>query len=426
MAPPSQKALPAQVRSSLVWSVTNNVVAKLATLGVGIVLARLLTPRDFGLFAVAMVAFTAVSCFDELGVSLALVRWPGDVRTIAPTVATLALASSGLLFTACFALAPSIARALGAPSAGGIVRLMAVAVLVDGITQVPVAMLQREFRQDRKMLADVVALVISTVVSIGLAVTGHGAWSLAWGRLAGNTAGAVMFVMLAPMPLRFGFDARIARSLLAFGLPLAGSSLLTFAVLNVDYVVVGVLLGPVALGVYVLAFNISSWSVNVLSSAVRSVSLAGFSRLAEDDTRGAAPAAFTRSLGWLFAIAAPIGAGLVVFGPTLIRFVYGARWTPAGVPLRLLAVVGVLRVCFELAYDYLVAVGRPRILLFVQGAWLVALIPTLTAGAARFGVAGVAGGHVVVAIAVVTPAYIVGLRRAGVSLPRARQLARAA
>jgi O-antigen/teichoic acid export membrane protein len=420
---PEPGALGTLVRKGLGWSFLNTVVGRVGTVLVGIVLARLLTPEDYGVFAVALVALNALLSMNELGVSLAIVRWPGELERIAPTVTTLSLAGSAVLYGLCFTAAPWLAGTMGAPAATGVLRLLCAGVLIDGATAVPAALLTRTFRQGRRLLADFTSFGVSTAVSVGLALGGYGAWSLAWGRLAGNGVAALLFLLLAPARFRPGFDAGQARRLLAFGLPLAGSSLLVFAMLNVDYMIVGSLLGPVALGFYLLAFNLSSWPVNMFSAAVRRVSLAGFSRVADDRDR--LQRGFDRSLGLLMAATVPVCVLLAVMADPLVRFVYGDRWAPAAEALRWLAVLGAARVAAELAYDLLVAVGRSRATLWLQSAWTLTLIPVLAAGAHLDGIRGVAAGHAAVALLLVVPAFAVVLARAGIRLgPLAAGLAR--
>ncbi len=402
------------VTFGLKWSFLSTVVGRAGSLLTGIVLARLLTPLDFGMFAVAMVAFLGLTSFNELGVSLAIVRWPGDVRRIAPTVATLAIGSSAVLYAVCFVISPWFTSALGAPGATGVVRLMGLSVVIDGITSMPAALLQRTFRQDRRTVADMANLVVGALVSIALASHGFGAWSLAWGRVAGNGTSALLILVLSPVRYVPGFDSHEARQLLRFGLPLAGASLLVFGVLNADYVVIGSLLGPVALGYYLLAFNLSSWPVNVFSTPVRAVSLAGFSKLLGDPS--ALRLSFGRSLGWLMAVTLPVCVLLSVLAVPVVRFVYGAKWAPAAAALAFLAILAAFRVGLELAYDFLVAVGKSRVLLWLQGLWLAALIPTLAIGARLGGIRGVGAGHVAVVALVVTPAVLWELHRLGIRL----------
>src|SRR5258708_24709458 len=267
---------------ALGWSFINNMTAKLGTLAIGVILARLLGPHAFGTVAVALVAMLAVLSFNELGVSLAIVRWEGDPADIAPTVATISVLSSAVIYVGCFFGAPAFASAMGAPAAAGVIRVLALNVVIDGIVATPAALIQRYFRQDRKMIADQVNSWLGAAVSVGLAWNGLGAISLAIGRISGAAAAGILFVAFSPQPLRFGFDRAKARALFRFGMPLAGASIIVFAVTNVDQLVVGHLLGATALGFYALALNLASWPVNMFSLPVRSVAPAVFSRLQHD------------------------------------------------------------------------------------------------------------------------------------------------
>ncbi|QXJ21543.1 lipopolysaccharide biosynthesis protein [Actinomadura graeca] len=397
---------------ALGWSLVNTAVGRLGTLAIGVALARLLGPAEFGVFAVAMVALLAVLSFHELGVSLAIVRWPGDPREIAPTVATISVASSALIYAGCYLGAPAFASAMGAPAASGVIRLLGLSVVVSGLVAVPAALLQRGFRQDRKMLADQVNNWGGAIVSIALAATGMGAMSLAIGRLVGSAASAVLLVRASPEPLRFGFDRGRARALLRFGLPLAGSSIVVFAVASVDQLVVGNVLGATALGFYVLAFNLSNWPVTMFSQPVRSVAPAAFARLQHDPP--ALRGAFLSTAGLLAGLTLPVCLLLAGAAEPLIRLVYGDRWGPAADALLWLGILGGLRIMFELVYDYFVVLARSRAVFTVQLVWLVALVPALVAGAELHGIPGVGAAHVAVAALVVLPLYLWELRRSGV------------
>ena len=91
-----------QAGVALGWSFTNSVVAKLGTVGVGIMLARLLGPHSFGTYAVASVALNILANFNDLGVGLAIACWPGEPREIAPTVTTISVVTSVALYAGCY------------------------------------------------------------------------------------------------------------------------------------------------------------------------------------------------------------------------------------------------------------------------------------------------------------------------------------
>src|SRR5258708_12990130 len=137
---------------ALGWSFINNMTAKLGTLAIGVILARMLGPHAFGTFAVALVAMLAVLSFNELGVSLAIVRWEGDPADIAPTVATISVLSSVVIYAGCFFGAPAFASAMGAPAAAGVIRVLAINVVIDGIVATPAALIQRYFPHPPKTI----------------------------------------------------------------------------------------------------------------------------------------------------------------------------------------------------------------------------------------------------------------------------------
>ena len=180
-------------------------------------LARLLVLNAFGTYAVAYVALVALLNFNEIGMSVAIIRWQGDPAEIVPTVRTISLAVSAFVYICCFVAAPSYASAMGAPGATTIVRILALAVLSDGFTGIPAALLQRNFRQGKRTIADMVNVWLGTGVTVALAWSGYGAMSLAIGRLVGCVAGAILLVSFVPESLCFGFDPAKARTLLHSG-----------------------------------------------------------------------------------------------------------------------------------------------------------------------------------------------------------------
>ncbi|GAA1158838.1 oligosaccharide flippase family protein [Ornithinicoccus hortensis] len=398
----------------------NTAVSKVGTLAVGIALARILGPGEFGSFAVAMVALLAVLSFNELGVSLAIVRWKGDPRPIVPTVATISIVSSAALFAACYVAAPTYAAAMGSPESTSVVRVLLASILINGVVAAPAAVLQREFKQKEKMVADQANAWLGAGISIALALTGMGAMSLAIGRLVGSTVSAVIFGIYAPSALKPGLDSSLLRPLLSFGLPLAGASAVVFAAGYVDQVVTGALLGPTELGFYVLAFNLASWPVSVFSQPLRAVAPAAFARM-QSDLQGMS-SNFRRVLGILASVAFPVCFVLAGTAVPLVSFVYGEQWLPAASALTWLALLAGCRIVFELTYDYLVVLRKTKGILVIQVTWLVALVPSAVVGASARGIAGVAAAQVAVAVIVVLPMYLRQIRDTG--LPAYQALSR--
>lgn len=419
----AQPPLGRAVSRALGWSTLAQLIGRLGNLALGIALARLLTKEDFGAYAVTIVAVNLLIVTNDLGVIAAVIRWQGEPREPARTAATLAIVSSSIIFlVACLAAGP-FARALGSPSAANLVRVVAIVILIDGISAAHQAMLVRTFRNDRLAIAELAGFVVGTPVTVALAILGAGPWSIVLGRVVGAAAVGAMVIRAAPFSIRLGFDRPIALSLLRFGAPLALTTVVSQAVLNVDYVVVGRELGAVELGVYLLAFNLSSWPASLVSTAIARVAFAGFSRLVSDRDR--LTSAFPRCIGVALSLLVPLVVLLVVLAPEVIELLYGSKWLAAATPLRFLALLGGMRIVIDLLMDLSIADGRPGTALRVRLVWLVAVVPALAVGATIDGLRGVGIAHVLVAAGVVLPWLLVDVRRSGIaSSAIARQSAR--
>ncbi|MCT9818999.1 lipopolysaccharide biosynthesis protein [Microbacterium sp. W1N] len=419
MSEPSH-SVPTRAARAFTWSFGNTIAARLGTLAIGVALARVLGPEEFGIFAIATVALLAVLSFNELGVSLAIIRWRDHPSAIAPTVNTIAVASSALLTVVMYASAPLISTALGDVAATPVVQVLALSILINGLVATPAAILQREFMQKERTIADQVNTWLGAGLSLVLALLGWGAMSLAIGRLVASLVFSAMIWRWSPVPYRFGWDREVAGRLWRFGLPLAASSIIVFASGFADQIIVGAVLGAQALGFYVLAFNLASWPVSIFSQPLRAVAPAMFSAIKDEPDRMSRT--YVRVFALLMSVAVPACLAVSGAAQPVIEFVYGTAWLPAAQVLLWLAAFAAFRIGFELAYDYLVVLGRSGWILVTQAVALAAGLPLMLALVVPFGAPGVAAAQVIVAAAVLTPLYALLLNRNGV---RAAALARA-
>jgi PST family polysaccharide transporter len=245
-------------------------------------------------------------------------------------------------------------------------------------------------------------------------MNGAGPFSFAGGQVAGALVTGVFVFWSAKLPWRIGFDQAITRKLMRFGVPLAMGLGIEAILLNVDYIIVGRMLGIVALGFYLLAFNVSSWAPGVIGTAIRWVSVPSFSRLSED--WDSLSPGVQRSITMLVTAVLPIGIVLAVLAPPLVLFVYGAQWQPAVPVLRFLVVLGIVRMLTQLAMDVLIGAGATRTALVLNVGWAVLLVPALVVGTHLDGIRGAAIAHALVATLIALPLSLMALWRVGIRL----------
>ncbi len=400
------------MRKAAVWSGMNSFLLRLGQFGVGVVVARLVAPSQFGVFAVAITVQTVIVNVSELGVSAALVRAKEGVDETARVVATIAIASAAVLTAAMFLAAPWLATLLGASQAANAIRILSFTVLLGGLSAVPYALLVRDFRQDTRFFADSSNFVVSSVSIVLFAFAGFGANGLALSRVLGQFATvALLFVLVRPRYLP-GWDRERAGRILRFSIPLAGADVVGFALANADYIVIGRVLGALALGFYLLAFNISGWPVSVLGLVVNEVALPAFAHAR--DERRTLPARVSGAMALTAAISFPVSALIFALAHPLVLFVYGSRWAESADVLAILGLFGSVRILLTLLMSILAALGRSRQVFALQVLWMVSLVPALVIGVNMDGIRGAAIAQEIVGLGIVVPvAILVVARHAG-------------
>ncbi|MET0739061.1 MAG: oligosaccharide flippase family protein, partial [Acidimicrobiales bacterium] len=273
-----------QVGSGLGWSLTSSLAMRLGNVALSMVVARLIAPEAFGVFAVALTVWTILGALSEFGLGSDLVR-AADPERRAPTVATMGMVLGvGAAVTMALA-APALASAFRSPESAPVVQVMALALALFGLTIVPAAALQRAYRQRTLFVVNGTGLLVSAATIVTLALLDRGPMALAWGQVAAQASVVVGLHLATHTRPRFGFDAEVARESLAFCLPLAMANLVSWLLITLDNLVVSRELSPEALGLYVLAFNVSSWPMSAVGQAVRVVALPAFADTASVEER---------------------------------------------------------------------------------------------------------------------------------------------
>ncbi|MEQ4721121.1 oligosaccharide flippase family protein [Nonomuraea sp. B19D2] len=397
------------------WGLLGNLATKAGSFVMGLILARLLAPGDFGVYAVALAATAFVMSVKDLGIMVATIQWRGKLEEMAPTATVLSFLSAMGLYAVFWVGAPAFAELAGTAQATPVVRLLTSVIIVEGFTAVRAATLIRRFEQDKLTLAIGIGFAVNAVVAIALAANGAGALSFAFGQVAQSVVTGVIVFFAARLPVRLGVDRAIAVKLLKFGLPSAAGIGLESVLLNAGYIVVGDILGHVWLGYYLLAFNVSSWVPGLIGTAVRNVTIPGFSRLAEH-TSEALSEGVRRSAPLLLTAILPFAVVMSVLAHPLVSFLYGGKWDQAAGVLRWLALVMVIRMLLSLALDILSAQGDTRATVWMNLGYGAALIPALIAGTHLQGIRGAAIGQVAASLFVALPVAAYFLHRAGVRL----------
>jgi O-antigen/teichoic acid export membrane protein len=400
------RSLGNRAASATLWGGVNMALGRIVQFATTIIVARMIAPEHFGALAVAIVVQTIATNMAELGATAALARGNGDPDKIAPTVFSIALVTSGILTAAAVVLAPALAAAFDDPAATPVIQVLSITILLQGIGAVPSTMVWREFLQKPRVVVDICSLMTVLLLVVPMALDGWGAMALAWSRVGGQLVAMTGYWIITPKRYAPGFDRHVAAEILRLGMPLAMANLVVFVTLNVDYLLVGRMLDPTALGLYLLAFNLAGLPSSVITAVIRATAVPTFGRLFAEGTLGLLAARFVAGVSYC---AFPISAMVIALAHPLIVTAYGGPWAPAGIALATLGVFGASRILVELFADLSLGAGRTGWLFWVQVAWLMALTPALYFGITWWGIAGAGIAHATVACLVVIPLYVKSL-----------------
>ena len=372
------------------WIVTGAGVGAVLQLAFGVVLARLLTPENFGVVALAMVVLGAARPLCDLGIGNAVVQ-RADLTPRHVRVAFTFTVLLGMTIAAAIALAAPIAAAvLRDADVVPVLRVLSIEFAIGGTTVVAGALLRRRMDFRRIAIIDTTTTAAGYgVVAVALALLGYGVWSLVFGSLVHAVLASVWFFASAPHPCRPLLGARELRELLRFGVGASVSGMVNHAALAADNFVVGRWLGASAVGVYSRAYNLMN-TPNALSTTwMASVLFPALAHAQSDPARvGRAYLAVTQ-LAAMFA--GPAMVTLAVAAPHLLAAVYGPQWTPAAVPLQILCAAGYFRALGHLGVVVAQSVGRVYAELWRQAAYALLVLAGALAGS-RYGLPGVAAG----------------------------------
>jgi O-antigen/teichoic acid export membrane protein len=364
----------------------------------GIVVARLLVPRDFGVFALASLAIALLALVRNLGFAAALVRDP-DLTEAKRSTAFWTNAALGAALAAAVALAaPPLADWFGEPRLRLALWILAPTFLLDSLSAVHDALLERARDYRRRALRDSAATLLGTAVALGLAFAGAGWLALVLQRVVAGAASVVFLWSAVAWRPTLTFDRAALSGLLHFGLPLAGWTAMTWLTNNVDSLLVGRLLGPVALGTYTLAYSVARGPGQLVQAVLGGVLFPEFSRIQHDLPQ--VRHVYVSSLRHILAALLLPLAAMAALAPTFVPLVYGPQWTGAVPLVQLFAIVAIVPIATTTAAWLYTSQGRTRRLFWTGSATTALLV-------------GLAVAYAVVSVAVGLPVSLLAARLVG-------------
>lgn len=374
------------------WVISGFVLDKGLALVQIMVLARLLTPTDFGLMAMSSAVLLVLFTLSELGIDSAIIA-RRDLHDDDLAVAwTLSCIRAGLLASGLWFSADVIARAMHTPELAVFLKVHALSCFFQGAQSPAMALLFRRLELKQRVRMDLIRRIVEMTVTIGLALWLQSVWALLGGQLAGFAFGCMLSYVAAPFRPRLVLGGPSLRYFLHFGKWVNVTTVLTVAVMSGGEFLVGRMLGAEALGLYQIALAIPLLIGVRATVMIGQVSLPTYAMLQAD--RPGVIKAFVFQMKVVGLLLLPASMSLAVFAPVLVPFLFGPRWADAVEPLRILSVYAICAGLTGTMAAVQYGMNRsdlPMRVALAQGVVYAAVIVPMIA---EFGLAGAAGALV--------------------------------
>ena len=356
------------------------------------ILARLLSPEDYGLLVMITVIIGVTDIFRDFGLSSAAIQAPTLSRNEQINLFWVNTGLGGVLTAAAWLAAPLLAGLYGRPELISLTHFMAFMFLINGVSTQYRADLTRRMRFRALAITEVTSTLVGVMVALFLARTGAGVWALVAQQLSQVSVSLVLVVSMARwLPAQYRRDTPI-KHFIAFGWRLASSQLVNYVGNNMDNLLLGLRVGAAPLGIYNRSYQLIMQPLGQIRGPLNTVAVPVLSRLqSEDDRYQNFVARGQMAMGYTIIAGLAFVAGTA--GP-LVSLALGDGWAASTNVLRLLAVAGGVTTLSYVAYWVYVTKGLMSHLLHFTFISVAIRITSVTIGV-QFGLLGVAAAMAV-------------------------------
>lgn len=354
-------SLKAQVVSGVKWNGISMSVVTILHFVTLAILARLLSPSDFGLMGMVMVVIGFAQAFADMGLSNAIIQRKNVAETHLSSFFWINV-FCGIILFACIVLIRQIAVIFFKESSLSNYLIFAAFIfLITPVGQIFTTLLRKELKFKILSKIEIAGTVVYSISTIGLALAKFGVLSLIFGHLIRSlfTVCILFFVFRKIWLPRLHFSIKEIKSYLSFSAFQMGERMLNYLSANIDYIIIGRFLGPAALGFYTLAYQIVIFPLTKINPTITKVAFPAFSKIQDDNSR--LRRGYCKVINYISMLSFPMLVGMLVVAPEFIKLVYGAKWAPSIIVIQILCIVGAFKSLGSPIGSILLAKGRADI-----------------------------------------------------------------
>jgi PST family polysaccharide transporter len=346
------------------WSLAGRQVQQAATLIITAVLAKLLTPEDFGLIAMVTVLSGLAMLISDTGFSAAIIQNQRMTQEHYSTVFWVNAGMGTAVALAFYFAAPLVADFYQAPRLVAITQVLASTFFLAATITVPQALLRKAMRFKALSIIDTLSYLLAGVIVIVLALQGVGVWVLVIQVILQQIFKCLAIWLACRWHPQFLFSTVAFREVFSFSSNILGLKFLYYLSNNMDYLLIGRFLGAEALGYYTLAYRIMFIPIRSICHEINKVLFPAFSQIQQDKQR--VIRAFLRTIKSVALIVMPMLLGIWCIAPEFVAVAFGEQWLPAVPILQILCIAGIFQAIPSASGMIFQSQGRPGLELLLN------------------------------------------------------------
>jgi len=305
-----------------------------------IILAKLLSPTDFGLVGIAILSISILETFSQTGFKFALIQKKENIASYLDTAWTLSALRGLSLFLLLFFSAPIIADFFSSSQAISVIRFVAISLILTGFQNIGILIFQKELEFNKLFLLEISTTITHCATTIILAVLLKNVWALVIGGLLANFVRFCISYGIHSYRPKIKIEKEKALELFSFGRWIFLSTIVIFLARQGDDFFLGKVLGVTALGLYQMAFMIGNLPSSEITGIISQVAFPTYAKL--KSTPGKLTDAYIKTISFVALISFPFSGGIFILAPYFTSLFLGEKWLPIVTPLQILAISGLL------------------------------------------------------------------------------------
>jgi len=341
------------------WVFFLRIVQQLFGLARLIIIARILSPHDFGLMGIALLTMATLETFSQTGFQAALIQKKEDIKSYLDNVWTVSILRAFVIFAILYLIAPYAAIFFNAPEAKLIIQVTGLAMLLGAFTNIGVLYFQKELEFNKEFIYQFTGTLADFIVAVSAALILGNVWALVFGLLAGSATRCFVSYLVHPYRPRLNFHLGKTKELFGFGKWIFGTSIITFLFNQGDDAFLGKILGVTALGFYQMAYRIGQLPATELGKVISKVAFPVYSKSQDDFFK--LRLGFFKTLNLTVIIMIPLTGGILILAPEFTGIFLTEKWILIIPVLRILVIAGMVRALVTTGGALFQGVGKPNI-----------------------------------------------------------------